>query len=140
MCQARAMRGFTLVEMITVMVIAGILAGVVWRAIAPQIEGFQDTAQRAKLVDITDTALSRMTRELRLALPNSVRVNAGGTAVEFLRSLTGGRYRVEPDGTNNDVCAGPDSDSISLTATTDCFEALGGLPNVAQIIAQLQRS
>ena len=129
------MQGFTLIEMITVMVISSIIASVVWRAISPQIEGVEDTTRRAKLVDITETALSRMTRELRLALPNSIRVNAGGTAIEFLRILTGGRYRAQPDATNNDVCAGPDTDSINLASSSDCFEALGGLQNVTQIVA-----
>lgn len=129
------MQGFTLIEMITVMVISSLIASVVWRAIAPQIEGVEDTTRRAKLVDIAETALSRMTRELRLALPNSIRVNAAGSAIEFLRILTGGRYRAQPGASNNDVCVGPDTDSINLASTSDCFEVLGGLRNITQIVA-----
>lgn len=127
--------GFTLIEMITVLVISGILASIVWRAIAPQIEGIRDVTARAALVDYAETALSRMTRELRLALPNSIRVNATGTAIEFLRTRSGGRYRAQPDSSNNDVCAAADNDAINLAATSDCFEVPGGLPNLTDIVA-----
>ncbi|MGE3849894.1 MAG: type II secretion system protein J, partial [Gammaproteobacteria bacterium] len=67
----RAHRGFTLIEMITVLVVTGVLAISVWRAVAPQINGARDAAARAALVDYATIALTRMTREIALALPNS---------------------------------------------------------------------
>lgn len=133
MLRAARHAGFTLIEMVAVITVSSILAVVIWRNIARPIEGFEDTARRARLVDIAETAVNRMTREIRLALPNSVRIGAGGTALEILRTLTGGRYRAGPDGTDNDVCALPDDDSISFVASGDCFEVLGPLINLAQI-------
>jgi MSHA biogenesis protein MshO len=127
--------GFTLVEMITVIVVTGILAAVVWRNISRPIEGFEDVTRRARLVDVAETALNRMTREIRLALPNSVRVNGNGRAIEILRTLTGGRYRARPDGSNNDVCPAPGDDTLDFTASRDCFQVLGPLPNATRIVA-----
>lgn len=131
----RAHRGFTLIEMITVLVVTGVLAISVWRAVAPQINAARDAAGRAALVDYATIALTRMTREIALALPNSLRVNGGGTALEFLRTVSGGRYRATGDGSNNDVCAGADTDSLDLARQRDCFEVLGGMPNTAAIVA-----
>ena len=47
------------------------------------------------MTDIADTALRRIGRDLRLALPNSVRVTVVGsnTYLEFLPTKGGGRYR-----------------------------------------------
>ncbi len=131
----RGNHGFTLIEMISVMVITTILASVVWRAIVPQIAGARDATTRAALVDYAETALSRMTRELRLALPNSIRINNAGNAIEFLRTRSGGRYRAEGDGSNNDLCTAPDADAINLANTRDCVEMVGGMPNAAQIVS-----
>ncbi|MBI5617856.1 MAG: type II secretion system protein [Gammaproteobacteria bacterium] len=118
----RRAAGFTLVELIAVMVLSAILALVVWRNISAPIRSFVDLQRRAELVDAGDTALSRMNRELKLALPNSVRVAADGTAIEFLRTVTGGRYRAQaaPSG------GGP---ILDFTTSSGSFQVLGGLPN-----------
>lgn len=85
-------RGFTLIEMIIVIVITGILAAVVAVFIRAPVEGYMDSTARADLTDVADTALRRMARDLRLALPNSVRVDATGQFIEFLLTSTGARY------------------------------------------------
>ena len=83
--------GFTLAEAIVVIVITGILAGIVAVFIRSPVQGFFDTTRRAALADAADTALRRLGRDLRQALPNSVRLN-GGTALEFLHVRSAGRY------------------------------------------------
>lgn len=88
-------RGFTLIETIMVITITGILAGMVAVFIKPAIDSYFDQARRAELTDIADTALRRMTRDLRLAVPNTVRVSADGSSLEFLLARTGGRYRYD---------------------------------------------
>ena len=128
MVVAAAGRGFTLIELITVITISGLLALVVWRNIAQPVQGFDDLRRRAELVDAAETALSRMTREIRLALPNSVRVSATGTALELLRTQNGGRYRAAAD-------PGGPSDPLDFTATADSFDILGPLPAFGGIAA-----
>jgi len=78
-----------------VIVITGILASVVAVFIQGPVQGYVDTTRRAELTDVADTALRRIARDLRLALPNSVRVTQVGSAyyMEFLQTSTGGRYK-----------------------------------------------
>jgi MSHA biogenesis protein MshO len=119
MSGARAAAGFTLIELVLVIVITGIIAGLVALNITEPIRSFTDTARRAALVDVGDTALNRLAREARLALPNSMRVS-GTEALEFLRTRVGGRYRAVPD---------PDapSDELDFNAQADSFDVIGQL-------------
>lgn len=87
--------GFTLVEAVIVIAITGIIAGIVAVFIKAPVEAYFDSARRAEMADIADTALRRMARDVRLALPNSVRVATSGGSIylEFLQTRGGGRYR-----------------------------------------------
>lgn len=86
--------GFTLVEMVIVIVITGIIGAVVAVYIQAPVQGYVDSARRAELSDIADTAIRRMARDVRTAVPNSVRIAAcTPLCVEFLPTRTGGRYR-----------------------------------------------
>lgn len=93
-------RGFTLVEMIVVMVITGIIGGMVAIFIKAPVQGYMDSARRAEMTDIADTALRRMARDIRTAVPNSVRLPApaGSAYLEFLPTKDGGRYRANTPG------------------------------------------
>ena len=90
-------QGFTLVEAVMVIAITGIIAAVVATFIRAPVQGSFDSARRAELTDVADTAVRRISRDLRLALPNSVRVQlvAGVYYLEFLQTSDGGRYRSE---------------------------------------------
>ena len=114
-------KAFTLIEMILVIVIVGILASVLFTVLRGPIQASFDVRTRANLVGIAETALQRMAREVRLALPNSVRLS-GGTALEFLRTVDGGRYRDKPPG-----------DKFQPNKNSDSFDVLGSLPNSASI-------
>ena len=62
-CRAR---GFTLVEMIIVIVITGIIGAMVAVFIRVPVQGYVDVAARAALADTADTATRRLTRDVRL--------------------------------------------------------------------------
>lgn len=118
-------RGFTMIEAIIVIVITGILAAMVSVFIARPVQGYADTTRRALLADASDIALRRMVREVRLALPNSLRLTTIGatTYIEFIPTLTGGRYRDYGDGSS----AGNFLDFSNALSKT--FDVLGPLAN-----------
>lgn len=118
----RRQTAFTLVELVMVIALAGLIAVMISTVMSRPLQGFVDQSRRAELVDLASSALNRMTRDIRLAVPNSVRV-AGSARLELLRSPGGGRYRANlVDGVRQDppVC------------TTDpcVIEALGPLIGV----------
>lgn len=86
--------GFTLMELIMVIAIAAIVAAMVAIFVVRPVEGYVALSRRAALVDSAESALRRMARDIRIALPNSVRVtNTGsGFALELLPTLDGARY------------------------------------------------
>lgn len=92
MRRSRSMGGFTLVEAIIVIVITGILGGVVAMFMRNSVENYVDSAARAEMTDVADLALRRISRELRLALPNSIVVSPDHRTLRFLITNTGGRY------------------------------------------------
>jgi MSHA biogenesis protein MshO len=130
----QSQQGFTLIEMIMVIVITGIIGGMVAVFLKAPIQQYMDVSRRADMTDIADTALHRVARDLRLALPNSVRrtVSGGSVYLEFIPTIGGGRYRADIDATDN-VCLGGNSDDdiLSFTAADTCFEVLGTMPPVA---------
>ena len=87
-------RGFTLVEAILVIAITGAIAGVVAVFIQGPVQGYFDTVRRTELADAADTALRQIGRDLRSALPNSIRVTSSGAVqfLEFIPTVNGGRY------------------------------------------------
>ena len=87
-------RGFSLVELVIVIVISGILATGLSNFIVLPIQGYNDLARRATLVNAADNALRRMARDVHSALPNSIRVSGG--ALEVINVVDGGRYRDDP--------------------------------------------
>jgi MSHA biogenesis protein MshO len=92
MRRSRRMGGFTLVEAIIVITITGILGGVVALFMRNSVENYVDSAARAEMTDVADLALRRISRELRLALPNSIVVANNQRTLQFLITSTGGRY------------------------------------------------
>ena len=123
--------GFTLIEMIMVIVITGILASVVAVFITKPVQGYVDSVRRAELTDAADVTLRRMTRDVRLALPNSLRTVAGG--FEFIMTKSGGRYREDTDGStcgnfiySTDIDCAPGVE----TASENDFDVLGAMPAI----------
>lgn len=87
------MRGFTLVELVMVIALAGLVGVMISTVLSRPMEGFIGQSRRAELVDSAAGALQRMSRDVRLAVPNSLRVSADGQAVELLLIHSAARYR-----------------------------------------------
>jgi MSHA biogenesis protein MshO len=124
----RGERGFTLIEAIVVIVVLGVLATAVAVFIRAPIQSYADAVGRAEVTDEADLALRRMARDIRLALPNSVRVNGDRSALEFLLTKTGGRYLAAEDSID-----GPILDFVDASKTT--FTVLGGLQSFSRAVA-----
>ncbi|MBU2391547.1 MAG: type II secretion system GspH family protein [Alphaproteobacteria bacterium] len=97
--------GFTLVELIMVIALAGVVAVMVGTVMSRPLQGFADNSQRAELTDRAAIALNRMARDIRLAVPNSVLVADTGDEVRLVPIAAAGRYRANlpmPDGPRQD--------------------------------------
>lgn len=123
-------RGFTLIELILVIVIGSVMAAAVTVFFRPAIDSYIATRARADLTEQADTALRRMVRDVRLAVPNSIRT-PGSQCFEVVPSSTGGRFRAGPDTINDSGpnCApGPGcSASLDNTQATTVFDVLAPL-------------
>lgn len=85
-------RGFTLLELLLVILITGILAVVVAPVVRQPVQAYFDQTGRAELVYSAEMALRAISRDARRSLPYSVRINAAQTAVEFVRITDVARY------------------------------------------------
>ncbi len=121
-------RGFTLIEAIVVIAIMGILGAIVAVFIRAPVQGYVDAAGRAEVTDAADLALRRMARDLRRALPNSIRTTADGHAIEFLLTRAGGRYLAAEDGVATPGSAPYVLDFVDATKTQ--FTVVGAMPSL----------
>lgn len=85
--------GFTLIELIITLTIASIISLVVTQLISRPVTAYANLSLRTQLVDAAESSLERMSREVRSALPNSIRIGCAGKCLEFMRTIDGGKYR-----------------------------------------------
>ena len=118
-----------MIEIVIVMVLVGIIGIGLSRLIAVPFVTYRDLGRRARLVDFADASMRRVARDLRRALPNSIRIAAGAETLEFVRALDGARYRKDPgdNGGGNDHTAA--SDWLSFAGDTS-FNILGGFQHL----------
>lgn len=119
--------GFTLVELIVVIALTGVIAAALTVFVRPAVDSHLALRQRSELLHEAQSALDLTVREVRRALPNSIRT-PGSQCVELLPTLGGGRYRQGPD-TVNDSAAGctPGADCsawVDTGTTTSVFDVL----------------
>jgi MSHA biogenesis protein MshO len=116
--------GFTLVEMVVVIAVMGILGGMSTIFIPRVMQGYANSETYFQLVDISDNALRRIKRDIRNAVPNSVRISSDGRIIEFLPILHGGRYRNGPNALGG-------GNPLDFGTSNDSFDVLG--PAVPQV-------
>jgi MSHA biogenesis protein MshO len=114
--------GFTLIEMIMVILLLGIIGAMGGDIISTAFKGFSDTDARMELFEEGKLALMRMEREIHIAVPNAVRVTGDGIEFGVIdeNAMTGvfGQYtEASPTGgtTITDRTAGlPDTTLVSI--------------------------
>jgi len=125
--RAPSARGLTLIEMVVAIVLVAIVVAAITYFAYP-VRQAVDLTTRAELTDAADNALQRIGREVRLALPNSVRVS-GTHYLEFIPVRSAGRYRSASSGTVCDT----GTDELAFDVTDTCFKSIGPLPNASTI-------
>jgi MSHA biogenesis protein MshO len=120
--------GFTLIEMVMVIVITGIIGSMVAVFIKWPVQQYLDVARRAELTDIADTAFYHLAGDISIAVPNSVRVSGCGgvPCVEFLPVRDGGRYRALLDLSNPAL---PSGDVLDFSVADSSFDVMGPAVN-----------
>lgn len=119
--------GFTLVELVMVIALAGVVAVMISTVLSNPLSSFVDQSRRAELVDQAAGALNRMSRDVRLAVPNSLRVSADGQAMELLLIHSAARYR--PNRIGVEALRFSSEAAGSCASTTE-----GGLCNSVQVL------
>ncbi len=112
--------GFTLIELVVTMTITVIAVSFASIFMVGPIQGFTDQARRAELLDSAESSLRRISRDIRRALPNSVRITTNGSiaALEILNAVDGVRYRTRPPPGNPD-------DRLKFNQADAAFNSIG---------------
>ena len=123
----RQEKGFTLVELVVVIVLSTIVVSFMAMFIGGPVRAYTDQARRSELVDLADGALRRIARDVRRALPNSVRVTTSGSvvALEMLNTIDGVRYREQPPP------ADPDK-QLDFSAADSAFNSVGTFTSLSK--------
>jgi MSHA biogenesis protein MshO len=117
--------GFTLIELVITIALSTIVVAFMAVFISGPVASYTDQSRRAELVDLAENSLRRIARDIRRALPNSVRLNLSGgvVALELLNTVDGVRYRDRPP-------PGNPSKRLQFSAPDDAFNSIGGFQNI----------
>lgn len=99
---SRRQQGFSLLEAVAVITIMGVLVSSATVFMRVPVEAYFGTIRRAQLAGDADNALRRIAREVKRALPNSLRTTSSvsNQCFEYLPLSGGGRYRAAKSSTN----------------------------------------
>jgi len=123
-------QGFTLIELVIVMVVGSLLAMMTTSILTLPVNAYIDSSRRATLTDAAEMALRRMQRDIRRALPNSIRITNTGKTIELLHVSEGGRYRAKKDSTCVPATNSSPCDPLKFSNADISFDVIGTLNNV----------
>jgi len=119
----RRSTGFTLIELIVVITVAGIIAVMMSVLVGRQMSGYVQLQQRAQLVQMADSALQKIALDIHRAVPNSVRVN--GNYLELVPVVLATPYRSEEDASGT-------SDKLDFSTADASFDVLADMISSSQ--------
>jgi len=124
MCQIARQGAFSLLELLLVIVLLGVLGSGAGLLITTPIEAYNDQLRRQQLVDQAEMAIRQIARDVRRALPNSIRTRTVGAirALEMVNTIDGVRYRDE-----NQSGSGSDVETLEFAGADTEFNFLGQL-------------
>jgi MSHA biogenesis protein MshO len=127
-------RGATLIELVITIVLLGVVSVTIGAFLVPTFTANRAMERRAGLVDAAENSLRRMARDIRIALPNSVRISTTATtfAVEMIPTVDGGKYCTAGLANCNTVGANA---ILTIGAADTNFETLSCFRNTAFVTA-----
>lgn len=113
-------QGFTLIEMLTVIVLLGVMSVGITSFLKIGTQAYVDVTARDELIASGRFAVERLNRDLRSALPNSVRLTDANQCIEFYSSVASAVYTDAP------VAPEAARDTIDIIKFND--DIVGGYP------------
>lgn len=108
-------RGFTLVELIAVLVVFAVIAAMGTSFVATSFDSYTQSVERTTLVNQSRAVVERIARQLHIALPYSVRVSSSGNCLEFMQITGGSNYIGQLPDANNGAPAVSSIDTAPFT-------------------------
>lgn len=115
--------GFTLVELVVVIVLTAIVASFMVLFLDAPMQSYFAQTRRSDLVDSANRITRAVTADVRTALPNSMRVNPAGTALELLATTGVARYYGQGDKSGPPPPT-PPGEELSIGASASSFGTL----------------
>lgn len=121
----RTAQGFTLVELVVTLVLFGLIAVSLATFFRPAFDTWLATRARSGMTAEAGNAMRIMLRDVRAAVPNSIRT-PGTSCFELVPSKAGGRYRMATDTVNAGSAA---ADPAAATTLFDVLSPLSATPS-----------
>ncbi len=121
-------KGFTLIELIIVIVISSIVGVMVSLMIGRYMDNYITMEKRVDMTQIAESALQKMAADIHNAVPNSVRVN--GNYIEMVPVVYAAPYRKNGDFTDTAIITNTnpaEADPLDFTVADKSFHVLANI-------------